>query len=74
MMKKPKKSTSSGTNVTIIHQELNLEYEHNTTFFIITEIENGESFRTYYYKIPDSYKDNALLGELHEKYAKYCPN
>ena len=74
MMKKPKKSTSPGTNVIIIHQELNLEYEHNTTYFLITEIEDGEPQRTYYYLIPDSYKSNALLGELHEKYAKYCPN
>jgi hypothetical protein len=73
-MKKQKKSTSGRTNITIYHHELNLEYEHNSTYFLITEIEDGEPLRTYYYLIPDSYKSNTLLGNFHERYAPYCPN
>ena len=56
------------------HHELNLEYENNTTYFLITEIVDGEPQRTYYYKIPDAYKDNRLLGEIHERYCPFCPN
>ncbi len=60
--------------ITIYHQELDLDNEHNTTYFLITEIMNGIPQRTYYYLIPDSYKSDALLGEMHERYAPYCPN
>ena len=74
MMRKQKKSTSCRTNVTIYHQVLDLEFEYSTTYFLITEIEDCEPHITYLYKIPDSYKDNRLLGELHERYSPYCPN
>jgi hypothetical protein len=60
--------------VKIYHQILDLEYEHNSSFFLITEIVDGQPQTSYYYRIPDNYKDNSLLGELHEKYALYCPN
>ena len=73
-MKRQKKTTAYRNNLQIIHNELNFEYDYNATYFLITEIENGVPQRTYYYLIPDSYKSNALLGEMHEKYAKYCPN
>jgi hypothetical protein len=58
----------------IYHHVLDLDYENNSTFFLITEIKDGEPQRTYYYKIPDSYKDNRLMGQMHEKYNQYCPN
>lgn len=73
-MRKPKKSKSFIPNVIIYQQEINLEYEYNVTFFLITEIVNGKPLHTYYYEIPESYKDNRLLGELHERYAPFCPN
>ena len=49
--------------IKIYHHKLNLEYENNTTYLLITEMINGEPKATYYYKIPDNYKDNSLLGE-----------
>jgi hypothetical protein len=61
-------------NVKIYHHVLNLEYEHNVTYFLITEIIDGVPKRTYYYKIPESYKDDRLLGQMHERYCQYCPN
>lgn len=60
--------------ITIYHHELDLEYEYNTTYYLIIEITDGEPIQTYYYRIPDSYKDERLLGELHERYCLYCPN
>ena len=60
--------------VAIYHCVLNLEYEYNTTFFLITEMVGDTPNRTYCYKIPSNYKDESLLGELHEKFAPYCPN
>jgi len=58
-----------------IHQsELNLEYEYNNTYLLITELVDGEPKRTFYYKIPESYKDNRLLGEMHERYCPFSPN
>lgn len=71
---KSKRYSHYSNTVTIYHQELNLEYEYNTTYFLITEIEEGVPQRTYYYLIPDSYKSNTLLGNFHERYAPYCPN
>jgi hypothetical protein len=71
---KSKKHSNRKNKVMIYHHEMNLEYENNTTYFLITEIESGEPLRTYYYKIPDNYKDNSLLGEIHERYCPYCPN
>lgn len=60
--------------VTIYHHQLNLPDEYSTTIFIITEMEDGKPRRTYYYQIPENYKDNSLLGEMHERYCPYCPN
>ena len=71
---KSKEHSQHNNKVTIYHHEINLEYEHHITFFLITEMEDGEPHRTYYYKIPDNYKDNSLLGEIHERYCPYCPN
>jgi hypothetical protein len=73
-MKIPKKSKISNSNYWIYHHELDLEYESNATYFLFTEIEDGIPQRSFYYKIPDAYKGNAFLGEVHEKYAPYCPN
>jgi hypothetical protein len=73
-MNRQRKKGLFKTEVTIYHHELNLEFEHQTTYFLITEMKNGEPQITYYYKIPDNYKDDSLLGELHERYARYSPN
>jgi hypothetical protein len=73
-MKKQKKSTSFIPDVLIYHHELNMEHINNTVFWLITEIVENEPVRTYYYKIPANYKDNSLLGELHERYWPYNPN
>ena len=51
-----------------------MEHINGNTFWLITEIVENEPVRTYYYKIPAQYKDNSLLGEVHEKYNPYCPN
>lgn len=61
-------------SIKIYQHELNLEYENNTTFFMITEIDDGIPLRTYYFKIPDNFKNDILLGNLPNKYADYCPN
>lgn len=71
---KSKRHSYCKDRVKIYHHKLNLEYENNTSYFLITEMEDGEPQRTYYYKIPDNYKDNSLLGEMHERYCPYCPN
>ena len=71
---KSKRHSYRKDRVKIYHHKLNLEYENNTSYFLITEMEDGEPQRTYYYKIPDNYKDNSLLGEMHERYCPYCPN
>jgi hypothetical protein len=71
---KSKKHGYFNNRIKICQHKLNLENEYNTTYFLITEIEDGKPQRTYYYKIPDSFKDNSLLGELRERYARYCPN
>jgi hypothetical protein len=71
------KSTGQNNNnkrVMIYHCVLNLEYEYNTTYFLITEMVGDKPLRTYSYKIPNNYKDESLLGELDEKFAPYCPN
>ena len=72
---KSKGHSQHNNKVTIYLHELNLEYEHNATFLLITEVSsNGVPQKTHFYRIPDSYKDDRLLGQLHERYAKYCPN
>lgn len=58
----------------ILHQELDPQYEYDALYLIFTEIEAGKPQRSYYYKIPESYKDNSLMGELHERYYPYSPN
>jgi hypothetical protein len=73
-MKRQKKNASGRTNLMIYHHELNLESTPGTTYWIITEVVNNVPVGTYYYKIPESYKDNHLLGEMHEKYCMYSPN
>ena len=72
-MKSNNKNHSNNT-ITIHHHELNLEYDYQSTYFLITEIEDGVPVRTYYYKIPDGFKNGSLLGEIHEKFAPYSPN
>ena len=71
---KSKRHSYRNNGVKIYHHKLNLENEYNSTYFLITEIEDGKPQRTYYFQIPDSFKDNRLLGELHERYARYSPN
>jgi hypothetical protein len=74
-MKRQRKDTSFRPDVLIYHHEIDLENINGTTIWLITEIAvGGEPQRTYYYQIPSNYKDDSLLGELHERYAKYCPN
>ena len=60
--------------IQIYHSVLNIDSEYHTTLFLITEIENGEVKRTYCFKIPRSYLDDSLLGEINEKYCLFCPN
>jgi hypothetical protein len=71
---KSKKHGYFNNRIKIYQHKLNLEYENSASYFLLTELEDGVPKRTYYYKIPDNYKDNSLLGELHERYSKYCPN
>ena len=73
-MRRPKRRIPSTTGIKIFQHELNLEHEYNLTFFLLTEVVDGKPQRTYYYAVPESYKDNRLLGELHENYAPFCPN
>lgn len=67
-------NTSYKAGIVIYHQELDLEYDCNTSYFVFTEIEAGKPQRSYYYEIPVSYKGNSLMGELHERYYPYSPN
>jgi hypothetical protein len=71
---RPRKRNRYSNAVTIFHHKLNLSDENNTTFFLITEMEDGKPRRTYYFQIPENYSDDSLLGELHERYCPYCPN
>jgi hypothetical protein len=73
-MKKQKKSTSFIPDILIYHHEINMEHINGNTFWLITEIVENEPLRTYYYKIPPNYKDDSLLGEIHERYCPYSPN
>jgi hypothetical protein len=60
--------------VRIYQSFLNLEYESNSTFMIITETVDFIPIRTYYYKIPESFKSNNCVKELDELPTPYCPN
>lgn len=71
---RPRKYNRHSNEVMIFQHQLNLYDEHNTTFLLITEMQDGKPRLTYYYQIPANYKDNSLLGELHERYHPYCPN
>jgi hypothetical protein len=71
---KSKANSHCNNTIIIYHHEIDLEYLNGNTFWAITEIVNTEPLQTYFYKIPDDYKSNKLLGNLHEKYAQYCPN
>jgi hypothetical protein len=71
---KSKKHGYFNNRIKICQHKLILENEYIASYFLLTELEDGVPKRTYFYKIPDSFKDNRLLGELHERYAKYCPN
>jgi hypothetical protein len=66
------KHNHNSKRIMIFQNELDFNYE--TLYFVFTEIEDGVPLRTYYYKIPESYKDSRLLGQLHERYYPYCPN
>jgi hypothetical protein len=71
---KAKPNSHYNSTIIIYHHEIDLEYLNGNTFWAITEIVNTEPVQTYFYKIPDDYKNNKLLGNLHERYAPYCPN
>ena len=71
---RPRKYNRHTNEVTIYHHKLNLSDENNTTFLLITEMQDGKPRRTYYYRIPKNYEDDSLLGGLHERYHPYCPN
>lgn len=73
-MKRKKKNSSWNTKVLIYHHELTTDYQNNITFFLITELQDGVPVRTYYYKIPNCFKDGSLLGQFHERFAPYSPN
>ena len=73
-MKRKKKSTSGRKNLEIYHHELNLDGIGGFTYWLITEAMNGVPLRTYYYQIPESYKNDSLLGKMLEKYCTYSPN
>lgn len=73
-MRRNKKSALDTTNIKIYQNELNLEHSSGTTYWILTEVINDVPVRTFYFKIPDSYKDNHLLGGMHERYCMYSPN
>lgn len=73
-MKGQTKSESGSNNTKIYHNELNLEYSTGTTYWLITEVVDNIPVRTFFYRIPDSYKNNSLLGGMHERYCMYCPN
>ena len=73
-MNRQKNSASSRANIKIYQHELNLEYFSGTTYWILTEVVDNVPVRTFYFKIPQSYKDNHLLGGMHERYCTYCPN
>ncbi len=73
-MKRKKNTDSIRKNVSIFHHELNMEHINGTTYWIITELVFNIPVQMYFLKIPDSYKDNSLLGQLNEKYAPFCPN
>lgn len=73
-MNGPRKNKSNRSSVRIYHHILNLEYEQNASYFCITETRYGVIQTIYYYKIPDDYKNESPMGEICERYAKYCPN
>ncbi len=74
-MKRQRENTSFRYNIMIYHHEIDTNGINGTTFWLITEIAvSGEPLRTYSYRIPDSYKDDSLLGELPVCYGQYCPN
>ncbi len=74
-MKRQRKDTSYRPDIMIYHHEIETNGINGTTFWLITEVAvSGEPLWTYYYRIPDSYKDDSLLGELPIRYSQYCPN
>ena len=73
-MKRNNKGASGTTNIKIYQHELNLEHSSGTTYWTLTEVVDNVPSRTFYYKIPVEYKDNHLLGGMHERYCMYSPN
>ena len=73
-MKKKKQRVSERKRFEIYHHELNPQGIDGFTYWLITEVANGVPFRTFYYQIPESYKNDSLLGKMHEKYCTYSPN
>jgi hypothetical protein len=73
-MKRQNNCSSYKMNVKFYHQELSPDGINSKTYWIITEVKDNLPIRTYYYEIPEEYKSDALLGEMHEKYCPYCPN
>lgn len=73
-MKGRRKSKYNFPIIRFYHNELNLEHDYNTTYFLITETRDGVPQKIYTFRIPDSYKDDRLLGKLNERYCRYCPN
>jgi hypothetical protein len=69
-----KGSTPHRKNIMIYQHEIDLECMNGTTYWVITEIVDYVPVRTFYYKIPEDYKKNGLLGKIHELYNPYCPN
>ena len=74
IMKGQRKNISSKPIVRIYHQEVILQDGHYPAFYLIIETIEGLPQRSYFYRIPESYKDDRLLGQMHERYCSYCPN
>jgi hypothetical protein len=73
-MRRQRKDPSFRLNVMIYHSEINLESINGSTIWLISELIDNEPVQTYYYKIPDNYKNDSLIGNLHERYCMYSPN
>ena len=76
-MKKQKKSTPFIPDILIYHHLIVCNPPYISSSKVVkmnAEISENEPVRTYYYKIPSNYKDDSLLGEIHERYCPYSPN
>ncbi len=73
-MKKQKKSSSYTKNIMFYHHELDFESSNGSTYWLITEVVDNVPIKTCFYKIPDNYRDDSLLGKMHQRFCSYCPN